>query len=194
VEPDPEVEEAMMSARTMTIEAFADTIVPGEKRGPDDRAIAGAASGPGSVVAGAVELLEQPGGGLAPMLDSLAWGLNDHAVEYADQHDLRLDDEVPPFVALTFADRTALVRELTGPEHPEKQMWVGLALFSNMAFDSGAHLSTPETFQQSQPHPGLAFIGYFKPGEDGLFSFPEYSYGRKLADIHPRTTPTGSPA
>jgi hypothetical protein len=144
------------------------------------------------VVAGAVELLEQPGGGLAPMLDALAWGLNDHAVEYADRHNLHLDDEVPPFVALSFADRTALVQELTAPDHPEKQMWVGLALFSNMAFDSAAHLSTPVAM--AQPHPGLAFIGYFEPGDDGLFGFPEYSYGRKLADIHPQTTPTGSPA
>lgn len=41
--------------RTMTLEAFADTIVPGEKRSPDDQAIAGAVTGGGAVVAGAVE-------------------------------------------------------------------------------------------------------------------------------------------
>jgi len=44
----------------MTLEAFADTIVPGEKRSPDDHAIAGAASGPGAVGAGALELLRTP--------------------------------------------------------------------------------------------------------------------------------------
>jgi hypothetical protein len=176
----------------LSLEAFADTIVPGEKRSPDDRAIAGVVEGPGAVVAGALELLQAPGGGLAPTLQALAWGLNDHAAEYAARHALRLAEDVPAFVALSFADRTALVVELTGPEHPDKQLWVGLALFCNMAFDSAAHLSTPTAM--SQRHPGLAFIGYFPPGEDGLYRFPDSSYGRKLAELHPATTSTGSPA
>jgi hypothetical protein len=143
-------------------------------------------------VSGAVELLEQPGGGLATALDALALALNDHAAEYAAERGLDLDDEVPPFVALAFEHRTALVQLLTAPEHAEKQMWVGLALFSNMAFDSAAHLNTSEALAQG--HPGLLSIGYFRPDDDGLFRFPEFSYGRKLADIHPDTTATGSPA
>jgi hypothetical protein len=191
VEPDPEMDQIMLVSRNLSLEAFADTIVPGEKRTPDDRAIAGVVEGPGAVVAGALELLEQPGGGLAPTLEALAWGLNDHAAEYAERHSLTLDDDVPPFVALSFADRTALVQELTQPDHPEKQLWVGLALFSNMAFDSAAHLSTPAAIEQQ--HPGLAFIGYFPPGQDGLYNFPESSYGRTRADLHPATTSTGSP-
>jgi hypothetical protein len=182
----------MRMMRKLSLEAFADTIVPGEKRSPDDRAIAGVVSGPGAVVAGALELLEQPGGGMAPMLDALASGLNDHAVAYAGRHALTLDEEVPPFVALPFAHRTALVHELTRPDHPEKQLWVGLALFSNMAFDSAAHLPTAEAI--AQQHPGLAFIGYFPPGEDGRYAFAKSSYGRKLAELHPATTSTGSPA
>ena len=48
----------------MTLEAFADTFVPGEKRSPDDVAIAGAAAGPGAVEAGALELLEMPATGV----------------------------------------------------------------------------------------------------------------------------------
>jgi hypothetical protein len=177
---------------TITIEAFADTIIPGEKRAPDDRAVAGAASGPGAVAAGAVELLRQPGGGLADTLDALTWGLNDHAHEYALARGLALDGDVPPFVALPFEHRTELVWILTRPSHPEQEMWVGLALFSNMAFDSAAHRSTADALADG--HPGLLTIGYFHPDSDGLYRFPEFSYGRQLAAVHPDTTATGSPS
>ncbi len=177
---------------TMTIEAFADTIVPGAKRTPQDRAVAGMAEDPGAVEAGAVDLLRQPGGGLADTLEALAWGLNDHASEYAATHDLRLDEGVPPFVALPFEHRIALVGLLTRPGHPEKSMWVGLALFSNMAFDSAAHMSTADAFASG--HPGLLTIGYFRPDSDGIYRFPAFSYGRQLASTHPATTPDGSPA
>ena len=178
--------------KTITLEAFADTIIPGEKRAPDDRAIAGAATGAGAVTAGALELLHLPGGGMAEALDSLAVTLNEHATDYAHENGLDLDPSVPPFVALAFAHRTALVRVLTDPAHPEKQMWVSLALFCNMAFDSAAHVSTPAAFAAG--HPGLRTIGYFRPDADGIFRFPEFSYGRQLAKHHPHTTTTGSPA
>ncbi|MGN9910228.1 DUF5987 family protein [Phytohabitans sp. LJ34] len=179
-------------AKTLTIEAFADTIIPGEKRSPEDRAVAGAAAGGGAVAAGAMELLEQPGGGLAPTLEALALGLNAHAEQYADEQGVTLDGDVPAFVALPFAHRTALVQRLTAPDHPEKPMWVGLALFSNMAFDSAAHMNTVEAFAST--HPGLIAIGYFRPNAEGLFEFDEFSYGRPLSPIHPHTTPMGDPA
>ena len=178
--------------RTITIEAFADTILPGEKRSPDDRAIAGAADGAGAVAAGAVELLEQPGGGMAEALDSLAFSLNEHATEYADEQGLTLDSDVPAFVALPFDHRTALVQLLTAPDQPDKQMWVSLAVFCTMAFDSAAHLRTADAIADG--HPGLLTIGYARPDGDGLWRFPRYSYGRQLADVHPHTTSTGSPA
>ncbi|XBP93455.1 DUF5987 family protein [Micromonospora sp. CCTCC AA 2012012] len=175
----------------MTLEAFADTIIPGEKRHAGDRAVAGAAPGGGAVAAGALDLLHDPATGVAPSLDSLVITLNDHALRYAGDNGRPLDSAVPPFVALSFEDRTALVLELTAPEHPEKAMWVGLALFSNMAFDSAAHLDTLDALAQG--HPGLLTIGYNRPGSDGLWRFPAFSYGRPLADPHPRTTSTGSP-
>jgi hypothetical protein len=178
--------------RTITIEAFADTILPGEKRSPQDRAIAGAAPGPGAVAAGAVELLEQPGGGLAEALDSLAYSLNEHAAGYAADRGLALDTDVPAFVALPFGHRTAVVQLLTAPDHPEKQMWVSLAVFCTMAFDSAAHLRTADAIAAG--HPGLLTLGYFPPEGDGLWRFPQLSYGRQLASVHPRTTSTGSPA
>ena len=77
---------AETDTKTMTLEAFADTFVPGEKRSPDDVAIAGAAHGAGAVVAGAIELLEMPATGIASGLDEIVATLNDHASSYAAEH------------------------------------------------------------------------------------------------------------
>lgn len=178
--------------RTTTLEAFADTIVPGEKRSPSDTAIAGASDGGGAVAAGAIELLEDPATGLASALDDFADALNRHAAEYARQHGIEREEALPPFVSLPFEHRTELVRALTGPDHPEQEMWVSLALFSNMAFDTAAHLHTTDALAAG--HPGLLAIGYSNPDPDGLWRFPAYSYGRQLADLHPDTTRSGSPA
>ncbi|WP_189249425.1 DUF5987 family protein [Streptosporangium pseudovulgare] len=178
--------------RTMTLEAFADTIIPGEKRWPGDRAVAGAAPGGGAVAAGAIELLEWDATGISGGLGDFARALNEHALAYAAQHGIALEEDVPPFVALDHAGRTALVALLTAPGHPEKDLWVSLALFSNMAYDSAAHLSTADALAAG--HPGLTAMGVTRPGADGLWRFPAYSYGRPLADLHPDTTPSGSPA
>jgi hypothetical protein len=175
-----------------TLEAFADTIIPGEKRSPDDDAIAGAAPGGGAVTAGAIELLEWPATGVTGWLGDLAAALNQHARAYAAELGLTPDDGLPPFVALSFEHRTALVARLTAPEHPEKAFWVSLALFSNMAYDSAAHISTAEAIAAG--HPGLTAMGMAKPDADGLWRFPQHTYGRPLADLHPDTTPSGSPA
>jgi enediyne biosynthesis protein E8 len=180
------------SSRTMTLEAYADTLVPGERRSPRDRAIAGAAPGGGAVAAGAVELLETPATGLATALDDFVQALNAHAAAYASEHGLPDDTSVPPFVALSFADRTALVQALTARGHPEKEIWVSLALFCFMAFDTAAHLHTVDAIASG--HPGLTLMGFAKPDPDGLWRFADYSYGRPLARLHPDTTSTGSPA
>ncbi|MGK5552258.1 DUF5987 family protein [Actinomadura kijaniata] len=178
------------ASRTMTLEALADTIIPGEKRGPDDAAVAGAATGPGAVAAGAVELLETSATGISQDLDALVRDLNEHARAYAAQHDRTLDGGLPPFVALSFDDRTALVKSLTAPGHPEKEVWVLLSLFSYMAFDTGAHMHTLDAIAEG--HPGLATLGIAMPDPDGLWRFPKFSYGRRLADPHPDTDATGS--
>jgi len=178
--------------RVMTLEAFADTFVPGEKRSPDDVAIAGAAEGPGAVVAGAIELLELPATGVAAGLDDIVSTLNDHASDYAAEHDIALDDAVPPFVGLDYQQRSALMRVLTAPDHPEKEFWVLTAMFCFMAFDTGAHMDTITAMENG--HPGLTMMGFAKPDADGLWRFPDYSYGRQLARSHPGTTPNGDPA
>jgi hypothetical protein len=183
---------AETAIRTMTLEAFADTFVPGEKRSPGDVAIAGVASGGGAVVAGAIELLEMPATGVADGLDDVVSTLNDHASDYAAEHELTLDAAVPPFVALDYGQRSALMRMLTAPDHPEKEFWVLTALFCFMAFDTAAHMDTVQALESG--HVGLTAMGYAHPDPDGLWRFPDYSYGRQLARTHPDTTPNGDPA
>jgi hypothetical protein len=178
--------------KVMTLEAFADTIVPGAKRGPDDRAVAGVSEGGGAVAAGAIDLLESPAGGLSQWLGGLAAMLNGHAQNYAAELQIELDDTVPPFVSLDYDQRVGLVLRLTAWDHPERQGWVNLVMFSNMAFDTGAHLHTVDALAAG--HPGLLTLGFAPPNPDGLWRFPHYSYRRQLADIHPATTASGSPA
>lgn len=177
---------------TLTLEAFADTIVPGETRAPGDRAIAGAMAGPGAVAAGALELLANPATGITEGLPGLAHALNEHAQAHANEHGVALDSSVPPFTALPFEHRTAIVRTLMAPGHPEKDFWVLLALFCFMAFDTGAHMHTDDAMATG--HPGLATMGFAHPDADGLWRFADFSYGRQLASVHPDTTPAGDPA
>jgi enediyne biosynthesis protein E8 len=176
---------------TMTLEAFADTIVPGAKRSPDDRAIAGVCDDAGAVEAGALELLHNPSTGVTEGLPYLAQGLNAHAAAYAERYGRTLDADVPAFVALSYEDRAALVLELTAPGHPERDGWILLTMFSNMAYDSAAHRSTAEAIADG--HPGLLAMGFAKPDADGLWRFPDYGYGQELAKRHPNTTASGSP-
>ncbi|WP_049565847.1 DUF5987 family protein [Nonomuraea sp. SBT364] len=178
--------------RTTTLEAFADTIIPGEKRSAGDRAVAGVSRGGGAVQAGAIELLEWDATGITGGLDDFAAALNRHAAAYAAEHGIPTGDGVPPFVSLPYEDRAAMVRWLTAPGHPEKALWVSLALFCNMAYDSAAHMSTVDALAAG--HPGLTSMGIAPPDADGLWRFRAWSYGRPLADVHPATTESGSPA
>jgi enediyne biosynthesis protein E8 len=177
--------------QTLTLEAFADTIVPGVKRFPEDRAIAGVVDDPGAVEAGALEVLADPATGVTAGLPYLAQSLNGHASAHAERAGLTLDEDVPPFVALDYDQRVAVVAELTAPGHPEKDGWVLLALFSNMAYDSAPHKHTAEALAEG--HPGLTAMGFAEPNSDGLWRFPDFSYNREFAKRHPNTTESGSP-
>jgi hypothetical protein len=175
-----------------TMEAFADTLIPGERRFAEDRAIAGAVSGPGAVQAGVISTLTSPELPLAPLLPEIAALLNARAVAYAATRLILLPVTVPAFVGLSFRDRTTLVRGLFGPEDPDRAIWQMLSLLTGLAFDTAAHLDTRQAVATG--HPGLAWLGFPPPGPDGLWRFPDYSYGRALADPHPATTASGSPA
>ena len=177
---------------TQTLEAWSDTMIPGAKRSPTDRAIAGAAAGPGAVQAGALALMNFPAVGLAPALPGLAAGLNAEATTYAATHGVVLDPTVPPFVALPFAHRTALALQLLELGHPDQLAWYGLAGVAFLAFHTAGHLDTVTAVRTG--HPGLAWIDFPQPDPDGLWRYPVFSYRRVLARSHPRTTPSGSPA
>ncbi|MDF3302049.1 DUF5987 family protein [Streptomyces sp. K1PA1] len=167
-------------------------MVPGEKRYASDRAVAGAAPGAGAVQAGAIALLRLPDLGLGPLLPELALLLNTRATAYALSKGRVLLPTQPPFVALDFADRTELATTLLRPTGADQRIWILLALFSAAAFDTAAQLHTVEAVKER--HPGLAWLRFPSPDADGLWRFPQYSYGRRLAREHPRTTTGGSPA
>ena len=175
-----------------TMEAFADTLIPGERRFAGDFAIAGAVSGPGAVQAGVIKTLTSPELPLAPLLPDIAALLNARAVAYAASHLILLPITLPAFVGLSFRHRTALVRGLFGPEDPDRVIWQMLSLLTGLAFDTAAHLDTRQAVATG--HPGLTWLGFPPAGPDGLWRFPDYSYGRALAALHPATTASGSPA
>lgn len=183
--------EPAIDAARQTLEAFADTIVPGARRSPADRAVAGASSGGGAVEAGALHLMRWDATGISEGLDGMAELADAHARRYADQNGLEIEPTEPPFVALPFDARVALVNLLTSPGHPEREFWILLALFANMAYDSAAHLHTADALRDG--HPGLTAMGMVPPGPDGLWRFERSGYGRPLARLHPGTTPEGSP-
>ena len=178
-------------AMTQSLEAYADTLIPGEKRFPGDRAIAGVVTGPGAVQGGAIDMMTFAPVGLAPALPFLAFTINVAAVAYALLNGITLDPTVPPFVSLDFPSRTALMIQLLDPSNPNQGAFAGLAAFAFVAFNTAAYL--PTTVAISQGHPGLAFIDFPAPNADGKWRFPEFSYGRVLAKPHPRSK-RGNPA
>ncbi|MGZ4468711.1 MAG: DUF5987 family protein [Nocardioidaceae bacterium] len=188
---DPTAPTTPVDARS-TLEAFADTIVPGEHRFRGDRVVAGAARGPGAVQAGAWRLLNDPAVGIGPGLPALAAALDAEAVGEAGRAGLVLDPTVAPFVALPFGHRTALATRLLGGTGQDQVVWYALAAIAMLAFHTAAHLDTADAVRRN--HPGLAWLGFPQPDADGLWRYEHYSYRRRLAHRHPRTTATGSPA
>lgn len=174
-----------------TLQAFADTLIPGEKRFPNDRVVAGAADGAGAVQAGVLELLHMPEAGTEPSLPAFANALNAEAAAYAARHSLILDPTVPAMVALPFDARTALSRELMDPAHRDQQAWLLLVLMAFLAFHTAAFEHTGEALRRG--HPGLRRLRFPEPDHDGLYRYPHFSYRRRLAESHPRTTKGGNP-
>ncbi len=175
-----------------TLDAWADTIVPGEKRSATDRVVAGATAGPGAVQAGAYDLYRDPDVGLAVVLPGLVALINTQALAYATAKGKLLDVRVPPFVALDFKSRTAVVESLLRGSGVVQLIWYALAALAMLAFHTAGHLDTATAIRQG--HPGLAWLGFPAPDADGVWRFPEFSYGVDVAPPHPMTTTTGHPA
>jgi hypothetical protein len=175
-----------------TLEAFADTLIPGPKRSPTDRAIAGASPTPGAVQAGALDLMNLPAAGAAAALPGVAAGLNTHATAFALANAIVLDPTVPPFVSLDFAQRTALLVQVldANPSAEEQLAFFAIAALAFLAYHTAGHLHLADAVRGG--HPGLAAIGFPQPDADDLWRYPEFSYRRALGVRHPGTR-KGSP-
>lgn len=167
----------------LTLEAFADTLIPGQKRFPGDRAIAGVVSGPGAVQAGAIEMMNFPPVGLQGALPDFADALNFYAWLYAFFHKIPLDQTVPYFVQLDFASRTGLLIEILNVNALDRGRFYGLASIAFVAYHTAGYLPTVVAIRDG--HPGLAAIGFPAPDRDGVWRFPKFSYRRVLAVAYP---------
>jgi hypothetical protein len=174
-----------------TFEAYADTLIPGEKRSLLDRAIAGVVTGPGAVQAGALDTLNFPAAGTGPLLPAFAVTLNARATAYAATNGILLDPTVTPFVSLDFAQRSDLLVQLLDGTDPDQILWFALAGLVFIAYHTAAHLHLADATRNG--HPGLAALRFPPPDADGFYRYPSFSYGRMLARRHPRTR-RGSPA
>lgn len=191
--PAPSADDSPLDRATMlTLEAFADTMVPGEPRFPGDVAIPGAAPGPSGAVTGVVAALLMPEIGLAGGLADIVALINDSAKQYAAAKGIELDPSLPEFVALSFEDRTAHAVQMTTVGDPIHDFVMLIASFACFAFDMATHEHTADAMASG--HAGLTWYGFPEPGPDGVWQFPEFSYGRELAALSPTTTLSGSPA
>lgn len=172
----------------LTLEAFADTVVPGCKRSPDDEAVAGVHHTPGAVEAGALAVLTHPATGIDDGVGEMADALNERAARLdAARTDAR---PLPAFVRLPYQDRRELVHSLTSPACEERELWFLLALFAYMAYDSAPHLDTAKA--RLDEHPGLVQLGFPKPDADGLWRGHSPTYGRPTARPRPGTDERGN--
>jgi hypothetical protein len=144
------------------------------------------------VQAGVLDLLYFPTLGIAPVLPVFASAINEKAVAYAVEHQLVLDPTVPPYVALGFADRTRLAVQVLDYGEPDYLLFYAVAALAFIAFHTAGHLHTADAVRHG--HPGLKAIGFPQPDRDGLWRYPRYSYKKRVAAKHPRTTRGGNPA
>lgn len=179
---------ALTTTETSTLEAFADTVLPGRKRHKYDRAIAGVSTMPGAVEAGALTVLQDPATGIEDGIAEMAHRLNDHARERAVEIGAVVGDDLP-FVDLDYSARRGLVADLSAPGAPLREFWFLLALFSYMAYDSAPHRDTPTAI--AEKHPGLLALGFARPDENGRWGFERASYRQPMARLHPDTDENG---
>ena len=173
------------SGMTLTLEAFADTLIPGQKRFPADRAIAGVVKGAGAVQGGALRMMNFPPLGVQAALPGLAFTLNLYAFAYAVSHKIKLDLTAPPFVELDFASRTALLLNIFAGSGQDRAAFSALAALTFAAFNTAGYLPTAVAIQEG--HPGLALIGFPAPNKNGVWRFPKFSYQRVLARPYPNS-------
>jgi enediyne biosynthesis protein E8 len=175
--------------QTATLEAFADTVIPGRKRFAGDTPIAGVSATPGAVEAGALKVLCDPATGMHDGVGAMAELLDERAVEWA-RTQADIDYQVTCFVSLAYEHRRRLVAALTSTDEVERDAWFLLALFANMAYDSAPHLETVDAL--ASPVSGLRAMGFRAPVGGQRWRFDQFTYGRPLARLREGTDARGN--
>ena len=161
-------------------------MVPGEKRSPGDRAIAGAAAGPGAVQAGALELMRFGPVGLAPALPALAAGLNAQAVRYAATARAAARPDRAAVRGAAFEHRTALASSCWRGRSPTSSSGTAWPASRCSPSTPPATSSTADAVARRASRPRLDRLP--AAGRRRAVALPEFSYRRVLAEPHPRTT------
>jgi hypothetical protein len=131
--------------------------------------------------------------GVEAALPAFVAALNAEALSYAASNRIVPDPTLPPFVALRYRDRKGLVASLTDQTSGDQQLlWFAFSGLVFLAYHTAGYMHTARAVRSG--HPGLTAIGFPEPDDDDLWRFPHFSYRRRLAHVHPRTTKTGQPA
>jgi enediyne biosynthesis protein E8 len=153
-----------------TLQAFADTMVPGRKvlhtdlgHEVDPRAIAGVHSAPGGVESDALALYHHPNIGFDALEPSFLSDLEGRSLLRGGQ-----------FIDLPFAKRVEVCVEGLGASNPSVQVWeaaaaVPFTAFLTASLQKNATIDTASGYQV-MGHPGTAPNGY-----------ADFAYKRKLA-------------
>jgi hypothetical protein len=151
-----------------TLQAFADTILPGRKAARTDLgdeidplAIAGVDDAPGAVEADALRLYHDPLTGF-------------DALEPAFLGDLNARAGAAPFLTLTYEQRVATVLGGLSFDNPSRTLWEAAAAIPFTAFCAAAEHATGTSKNAS----GYRVMGYPGAAPKG---YRRASYGRKLA-------------
>jgi hypothetical protein len=161
---------AAVAADEATMQAFADTIIPGRKTAKTDlgdgvhpQAIAGVDGEPGAVEADVMRLYHHPLTGFDALEPAFLADLNVRSLRHGG-----------PFLGLGFEERTAVVLEALSFDNEDRVLYEAAAAVPFTAFCAAA-IHPVGTWKNAS---GYRVMGYPGAAPQG---YRRYSYGRKLA-------------
>ena len=161
---------AQVAADDATMQAFADTIIPGRKAERTDlgdpihpEAIAGVDNEPGAVEADVMRLYHHPLTGFDAIEPAFLVELSSRSLRHGG-----------PFLSLDFDERTAVVLEALSFDNEDRVLYEAAAAVPFTAFCAAA-IHPVGTSKNSS---GYRVMGYPGAAPQG---YRRYSYGRKLA-------------
>ena len=161
---------AAVSMDDATMQAFADTVIPGRKAERTDlgdeihpQAIAGVDSEPGAVEADVLRLYHHPLTGFDTVEPAFLAELNTRSLKHG-----------APFLELDFERRTAVLLEALSFDNDDRVLYEAAAAVPFTAFCAAA-VHPVGTWKNSS---GYRVMGYPGAAPQG---YKRYSYGRKLA-------------